>query len=87
MSEKWIARKTKFAIPASGWVGVFGDGVTVPVVAWVYAEFVEAGPNFETEDGSWQWDGLGIWSDGPCLMSEFDDFQRYEPGTEDNRLP
>lgn len=83
-----LARKTKLAIPATGWVGVFGeDGQrsTVPVVAWVYAEFVEPGPDFATDEGTWMWDGLGIWSDGPGLMGEFANFRGYEPEWEGTR--
>lgn len=76
-----VLRDIKFVIPAEKgeWFGRFGfcDEHLVPVIAWAYGDYVEAGPNFATDKATPMWTGIGVWNDGPDDMGSFSDFNGY----------
>lgn len=66
-------------LPArKGWVGLFGNGARVPVIAWALVESRDP----DTK-GIQTFDGIGVWRDGPNLMGGFSDFQGFEPANGD----
>jgi hypothetical protein len=70
-------------VPAKDWYAKFDPGdpslrlstIDHPVIAWVYADYVDNDEDFpETETG---WFGVGVWNDGPDYFETFSDFAGY----------